>query len=133
MDNHKPYNENLGHPHDFLVEYQILTESENGRKTLPYQGIRWDFWYEHKEHEENHLFMIWPEFIDESGNVIKQKDKPVPRVGKAKMWIVNDKMRKYHQGKIKIGMKCYGREGARTVVNYEVIEIVGLMTNPASE
>lgn len=133
MEEHKSYIERLQHPHDFEVEYRILTEIEGGRKTLPYQGIRWDLWYEHKEHDKDHLFIIWPEFIDENGKVITQREKPVQSEGKAKMWIINDKMRKYHQDKIKVGMKCYAREGARTVANYEVTEIVGLITNPTSE
>ena len=47
MENHEPYIGRLGHPHDFEVEYRILKESESGRKTLPHQGIRWDFWYEY--------------------------------------------------------------------------------------
>ncbi|WAC02149.1 hypothetical protein N7U66_05460 [Lacinutrix neustonica] len=44
MENHKPYDKQIGYSHDFEVEYRILTQSEGGRKTLPYQGIRWDFW-----------------------------------------------------------------------------------------
>jgi hypothetical protein len=132
MEKHKPYNENLDHPHDFVVKYKILTESEGGRKTLPFQGIRWDYWYEHEEHGENHIFMIWPEFINGKGKIITQKNETVPISGKAQMWIINSKMRKYHQDKIKLGMKGFGREGPRTVVNYEVIEIVGLMKNPTN-
>ena len=56
-------------------------------------------------------FMIWPEFQDESGNVITQRDTPVPVSGKARMWIINDGLRKYHQDKIKIGLKANGHEG----------------------
>ena len=56
MDEHKPYNERLKHPYDFEVEYRILSESEGGRKTLPYQGRRWDFWYDYSGRHENQLY-----------------------------------------------------------------------------
>jgi hypothetical protein len=133
MENHESYTGRLGHPHDFEVEYCILKESEGGRKTLPYQGIRWDFWYEYNGEHKNQLFMIWPEFLDENGQVITQKNSPVPSTGKARMWIVNDALRKYHQDKIKIRMKGNGHEGGTVVAKYVVSKIVGLMTNPIKE
>ncbi len=133
MENHKPYDKQIGHSHDFEVEYRILTESEGGRKTLPYQGIRWDFWYEYNGKHKGQLFMIWPEFLDENGQVITQKNCPVPSSGKARMWIVNDALRKYHQDKIRIGMKGNGHEGGTVVAKYVVSKIVGLMTNPIKE
>lgn len=133
MHEYKPYNERLKHPHDFEVEYRILSESEDGRKTLPYQGIRWDFWYDYNGTHENQLFMIWPEFLDENGNVITQGNTPVPVTGKARMWIINDGLRKYHQDKIKIGLNANGHEGGTVVAKYQVSKIVGLMTNPVKD
>lgn len=133
MENHKPYNELLKHPHDFEVEYRILNESEGGRKTLPYQGIRWDFWYDYNGKHEKQLFMIWPEFLDENEKVITQKNTLVPPSGKARMWIVNQSLRKYHQDKIKVGMNSYGHEGGTIVAKYVISKIVGLMTNPVKE
>ena len=134
MTEHQPYNERLNHPHDFEVYYHILTELEGGRKTLPLQGIRWDFCYGHDgKHKENQLWMIWPEFLDETGNVITQKTEPVPSSGKARMWIVSDASRKYHQDKIKIGMEANGHEGGTVVAKYRGSKIVGLMTNPIKE
>ncbi|WBX77959.1 hypothetical protein PG911_06805 [Tenacibaculum ovolyticum] len=133
MENHISYNKLLKHPHDFEVEYQILTESEGGRKTLPYQGIRWDFWYDYNGIHEGHLFMIWPEFLNDKGNVITQKNTPVSSSGRARMWIINDGLRKYHQDKIKIGMNANGYEGNTLVVKYLISKIVGLITNPLKE
>ncbi|NRB63928.1 MAG: hypothetical protein HRU40_13040 [Saprospiraceae bacterium] len=134
MTEHLPYNERLNHPHDFEVEYRILSESEGGRKTQVGQGIRWDFWYQFEGmHEKNQLWMIWPEFLDAEGKVITQKDKIIASSGKARMWIVNEGMRKYHQEKIKIGLEANGHEGGRIVAKYKVSKIVGLMTNPIKE
>lgn len=133
MKKHQSYYERLNHPHDFEVEYRILTESEGGRKTLPFQGIRWDFWYDYLGKHDNQLFMIWPEFLDVNGQIITQTDNPVPISGKAKMWIINDGLRKYHQDKIKVGMQANGHEGGVVVAKYVVSKIVGLMTNPIKE
>jgi hypothetical protein len=130
MSTHKPYHERSKHPHDFVVEYHILTHEEGGRKMPVYQGIRWDFWYEYEGHEDNFLFMIWPEFLDDNGMVITSTEKPVPANGQARMWIVTDKMRKYHQDKIHVGMKGFAHEGPKVVATYIVKELTGLLTNP---
>ncbi|MFD0798474.1 hypothetical protein ACFQZJ_13460 [Maribacter chungangensis] len=116
--------------HDFVVEYKILSESEGGRRALPSQGIKWDFCYENPNHASNHLFMIWPQFVDKYGQVIPQSGNPVPSTGKARMWIVDNKMRKYHKHKIHLGLKANGMEGPNVVANYLITEIAGLLTNP---
>ena len=41
---------------------KFYTEEEGGRKTLPHQHIRSDFFYDH-EVENSGLFMIYPEFL----------------------------------------------------------------------
>lgn len=128
---HQPYHETNKHPHDFEVDYQILTAEEGGRQKPTFQGIRWDFWYQHEGlHPKNQLWMIWPEFLDARGEVITQLTGPVPMLGKAKMWIVNDGMRAYHQDKIRVGLEAYAHEGPRAMARYQVSKIVGLMTNP---
>ncbi len=103
-----------------------MNESEGGRKTLPNQWIKWDFSYRNPAHESNKLFMIWPEFLDENGGVLPRSEKQVPREGLAKMWIVNEKMKDYHRGKIFVGMEANGMEGPRIVAKYVVTEIVAL-------
>ena len=130
MSTHNPYHERTKHPHDFVVEYHILTPEEDGRTMPVYQGIRWDFWYEYEGHEENSLFVIWPEFLDKNGTVITSTEKSVPVNGQARMWILSENMRKYHQDKIYVGMKGIAKEGPKTVATYIVKELGGLLTNP---
>jgi hypothetical protein len=45
-DMHTPYEKALGHKCDFRVKYRFFTTEEGGRLSLPYQGIRSDFWYD---------------------------------------------------------------------------------------
>lgn len=126
MNIHQPYNERLGHPHDFVVEYRFLTAEEGGRRSVPpFQGIRSDFSYQH----DDKVYMIWPEFLDDKGELILETDKRVPSSGTARMWIINDQMRAFHQKNIKVGLTGYFIEGGKSAI-CTVIEIVGLTTNP---
>ena len=124
---HISYEQWLGHYEDFKVKNRFYTKEEGGRDSLPLQGIRSDFWYEHSNHTINGIFMIWPEFEDENGKVIGLE--MVAREGIARMWIVNNDLRSYHQQRITVGTKDYFMEGIRTA-ECEVIEIMGLMSNP---
>ncbi len=74
---HTPYEEIRGHIHDFEVKYRLYSFEEGGRRTIPIQGIRWDFWYEHEEHKPNRLYMIYPEFNDSNGNVILEESERI--------------------------------------------------------
>jgi hypothetical protein len=74
--------------------------------------------------------MIWPEFEDEKGNLIIDSVERVNPIGTARMWIINAKMRKMHRNRIKIGIKGYFIEGAKRVAECEVLEIIGLQSNP---
>jgi hypothetical protein len=102
------------------------------REKQPLQGLRSDFWYNHESHEANEFFMIWPEFEDQSGNVVLDDMEPVSKTGTAMMWIINDERRIYHRDKINVGMKGYFREGSITTAVCTVIEIIGLLTNPTT-
>lgn len=51
--------------------------------------------------------MIWPEFEDEHENVIIQSDRPVPKEGIARMWVIMPQMRPFHRDKITIGLKGF--------------------------
>ena len=134
MTRHKPYQERLGHPYDFEVEYRFLTENEGGRMTgTPHQAYRSDFWYEHDDHDIYGIFMIWPEFLDENGELIMETDKKVPNKGRARMWIIDDQTRNYHQKRIDVGMIGYFMEGSRKVAICTVTELTGLMTNPTKQ
>lgn len=121
-----PYQDIFNRQADFRVTYNIYSQEEGGRYHYPFQGIRWDFWYEHPEHLGKGIFMIYPEFEDINGNLITETNLPVPKYGLARMWIVNKERIKYHQDKIKIGTLGFFMEGARRVGECEVIELINL-------
>jgi hypothetical protein len=100
-DNHIPYEEIVKRKPDFRVRYRFYSPEEGGRYLLPYQGIRSDFWYDHPDHKANgqSLFIIWPEFENERGEVITDKSMPVLQSGTGRMWIINDQLISYHKGK----------------------------------
>ena len=127
---HKPYEEKLNFKADFRVKYKFYKEAEGGRKTLPFQGIRTDFWYYHQDNKENSLFMIYPEFEDEHKNVILENNQPVSESGIARMWIIMAPMRGYHRERIKIGTIGYFMEGPNKIAACEVVEFIGLLDNP---
>ncbi|WP_411347985.1 hypothetical protein [Paenibacillus sp. WLX2291] len=156
MDTRKSYEEVLGYPPDFRVRYRFYSPDEGGRRVLPWQGYRPDFAYEmpvknvpakqgdtpailerngkYNDVPPNvilsELYMIHPEFEDEQGAVILQIE-PVPSTGTASMWIViPERRRQVHIHQIQIGTRAYMMEGARAVAEMEVIEIVGLHSNP---
>lgn len=128
---HTPYETARKHPADFKVKYRFLTEKEGGRKSLPHQGIRSDFQYEFSGMKPNEMFMIWPEFEDENGEIILE-DKPVPIEGTALMWILLPERRPFHYDKVRVGLKGYMMEGPHKTAECEVIEIIGLLNNPTS-
>jgi len=128
---HQPYDSKFGFQSDFKVRYRFYGEQEGGRKSLPFQGYRSDFWYFHKEQPNpNSIYMIWPEFEDENGNVITQSDNPISGTGVARMWIINPATRPFHRDKITVGLKSYFMEGSRRVAECEVIELGDLKINP---
>ena len=127
---HKPYESIFNHPCDFRIKYRFFSKEEGGYANLPMQGIRLDFSYEHPNHEIKGGFMIWPEFENESGSV--EFEGRVLQEGFAKMWILRDELRSYHQKRITIGIKGFLLEGKK-VGECEVVEIVGLMMNPTKK
>ncbi len=127
MGKHIPYESRFKHPADFKVKYRFYTQEEGGRWQLPHQGLRSNFWYEHANHTMSGDFMILPEFENEKGDLIESGE--VLSEGVARMWIFNDQIRPYHQERITIGTRGYFKEGKKTG-ECEVIEIVGLMSNP---
>ncbi len=68
-EKHVPYKERLNHPEDFKVRYCFYSDDEGGRKSLPFQGIRSDFWYESENHTMDGNFIIWPEFESKNGEL----------------------------------------------------------------
>lgn len=127
-DDFIPYRERLNSKEDFKVKYTFYPLNEIGRQALPFQGYLCDFWYEDENHTVDGVFMIWPEFEDKNGEVISSGF--VLEEGTARMWIVSEKFRDYHQKRIKVGTIGYFMEGSRRMAKCEVTEIVDLMSNP---
>ncbi|HEV7351001.1 hypothetical protein [Telluribacter sp.] len=133
MMEYKPYKELLKRSYDFIVEYKFLTIEEGGRYSgTPFQGYRSDFWYEHNNHDIKGYFMIYPEFLDESGQVITDLSSRVSEKGRAAMWILNDKMQEYHRDRIRVGTTGYFLEGDKKVATCIVTEIGSLIAEPIS-
>ena len=129
---HYSYEKKLRHVADFRVKYTFYTPAEGGRSQLPFQGLRSDFCYSTDPYSEGgQVYRIWPEFEDENGELILEKDTPVPISGTARMWIINSARRVFHRLRIKPGLTCYFWE-SRPTAKCEVIEILGLFTNPAT-
>ncbi|MCR8635345.1 hypothetical protein [Paenibacillus radicis (ex Xue et al. 2023)] len=74
MDVWKPYEEVRKHHPDFRIRYRLYSEEEGGRKKSVYQGLRCDFSYDSDNIYERGIFAIHPEFEDEFGNVISEKN-----------------------------------------------------------
>ncbi len=128
---HIAYEEIRGHIADFRVKYMFFIGEEGGRLGPPYQAYRSDFKYEHPLHDgHNQLFMIHPEFEDDNGEIILEDKEQVSIIGTARMWILIPERRIYHEDKILIGTKGFFMEESRKVAECEVIEILGLLTNP---
>ncbi|MTH17856.1 hypothetical protein [Flavobacterium sp. LC2016-01] len=124
MDFHKPYEQNRNRDCDFIVQYRFFSPEEGGRPIgNPSQGYRSDFMYSGDENKKQ-LWMIWPEFLDNEGNIILDKSLQVPTSGKAKMWILSESLIELHKGRIKIGLKAFFMEGRYKTAECEIIQIV---------
>jgi len=118
---------------DFEATIRILTESEGGRKTSPFNGIRWDFSYA-SDNSSDQLYMIWPDFYGPDGDSLPT-DSPLP-LGvdlPTRMTIVVDEMREQtHRSRIKPGVEFYCHEGPKRVAVGRVTRITGLPNARAS-
>ncbi len=112
---------------DFEAGIRIFREDEGGRKSAPFNGIKWDFNYA-SEISNVGLYMIWPDFIDANRHSLPtDKALPVDAYLCARMFIVVDEMRaQMHRSRIKIGTRFYCCEGPRRVAEGEVNMITGL-------
>ena len=128
---HQSYEERLKHKADFRVKYNFYSKEEGGKERLTYQGNRSDFWYEQGTYkQEKNIFMIWPEFENENGEIILDESIPISKEGTARMWIVAEKGRLFHQKNVKIGLKGFFKEGSKSTAECEIIEILDLHNNP---
>lgn len=110
---------------DFEARIRILTEVEGGRKTPPFNGIRWDFRYA-DDAPGAEIFMIYPDFFDDEGESLPP-DEQISGTRNARMHIVVKEMiPRVHQNRIGVGTKFYCVEGARAVAEGEVTKLVGI-------
>jgi hypothetical protein len=112
---------------DFEVEYRFLSTDEGGRRTgPPYQMYRSDWMYEGDDPRVNGIYMIWPIFLEENGE-IREPNTPVPIEGKAQMFIVDDEQRaSIHAGRIHPGTRGYFMEGPNRVAEATVTQLLAL-------
>lgn len=126
MKPHTPYQISLHREPDFVVRYQ-LDPCDELKSAKPGQGMRLDFLYAGDDPIKDGIYMIWPELLDESGNVITDTTPGnMAPVGKANMWVVNEEMRQFHAARIKVGTKGYWVRGPLRLANVTVVAIGSL-------
>jgi hypothetical protein len=115
---------------DFEATIRILFESEGGRVSSPFNGIRWDFAYASDGATEQ-VYMIWPDFLGQSGDSIpKHVALPIGVPLQARMTIVSDELREsFHRSRIKPGVEFFCCEGRQRVAIGTVTRISGLHSN----
>ena len=113
-------------PEDFEAEITILSAEEGGRRTPPFNGIRWDFLYAGDRVEDGDLHMIWPEFLDEVGDALAT-DLPLKGTYRARMYILlNEGRQRVHRQRISEGTAFFCMEGPRKVARGTVTKVTGL-------
>ncbi|GAB6140531.1 hypothetical protein JCM14076_12600 [Methylosoma difficile] len=86
--------------------------------------------YEGDDPLKDSIYMIHPEFLDESGTPCDD-EVVVSLSGRASMWILVPEMREIvHRSRAKVGVRGYFMEGSRKIGDVEIEEIAGLHTNP---
>ncbi len=115
-------------PDDFEAIIRIFSTEEGGRITPPYNGIRWDFAYAEDDVPATGLFMIWPDFVDETGDSLPTDQAlPIGVALRARMTVVVDEMRsKLHRERISVGTEFYCHEGPKRVATGTVTKLTGL-------
>lgn len=108
---------------DFEADVRILSAAEGGRKSPPYNGIRWDLRYFHET--EAGAWMVWPEFLDESGAMLPA-DRPVTGFVKARFYVIAAERREFHRGQARPGVGFFCVEGAKVCAAGVVTRVTGL-------
>src|SRR4051812_15392318 len=108
---------------DFEGVVRILTEREGGRRSAPFNGIRWDLRYFFQG--EDQLSMVWPEFIDASGDAIPA-DRPLSGLLRARFHVVAEEMRNFHQLHARPGVGFFCVEGPKVCAAGVVTQVTGL-------
>ena len=123
---HVPYCERSGEAPDFEVDY-CLSIDDSLKVVFPSQGMRCDFLCAGVEPKTDRIHIIWPEILDEHRNVILDKSKRIPNMGKAFMWIGDpDARENVHKKRIKVGTKGRWVVGSKTLANVVVTKLIRL-------
>jgi len=128
MSHFESYEKRFGRKCDFIVEYDFILDQEDYVVTLS-QGMRSDFCYE-KDYRPGPVYMIWPEFESENGEVIDDTEVEVSDHGRARMWVMLEEQRPMHKDRLTLGLKGYFVAGSHKIVEAKVVEIVSLKCNP---
>ena len=118
----KSYSEERGNKPDFEIEYSWVSDSQR-----PFQHMRSDFRYPEVFGDEG-IWMIWPEFINQSGDVIRNLET-LSRSGRATMWILS-REKEYldiHKERLKVGLVGELVVGSRVLATAKVTKILGLI------
>ena len=113
---------------DFEAEITILTAEQGGRTNPPHNYIRWDFGYaednplEPTRNLSAKIYMIWPNFLGESGTPIP-KGIPLSGTYQVRMHILVKEMLEYHRGRLSVGAKFNCHEGSRIVARGTVTRL----------
>ncbi len=112
---------------DFEVAYRFLSYEEGGRKSgPPHQPYRSDWSYEGDDPQGNGIYMIWPIFLDDEGQIV-EPNRTVPNEGTAQMFIVNDELRQaFHAKRLDTGVRGYFMEGSKRVAEAVVTKLLAL-------
>jgi translation elongation factor EF-Tu-like GTPase len=114
---------------DFEAEVRFLTADEGGRQSLAMQGYSPDIHYDDDEAEG--LWMVWPRFIDDSGQELP-KGTVIPQVARAHFYIINDRLRRtVHRQRLREGVRFHICEGQRRVATCRVTKILSLHEDAA--
>jgi translation elongation factor EF-Tu-like GTPase len=110
---------------DFEAEIRIYSAEEGGRRTPARNGIQWDFAYEGDDIHVTGLFMIWPEFLTDSGESFSlDLALPIGKPIRARMSIVNTELRQtLHRTRLAPGVRFYCHEGGRRVAEGRVTKL----------
>jgi len=112
---------------DFEATIRIFRTDEGGRKSPPFNGIRWDLCYAGDSPQES-LWVIWPDFFDDLGESLPtDRALPVDVELPARMTIMNNELRvQVHQKRVEVGTKFFCQEGPKAVAEGRVTKITGL-------
>nr|CAP48103.1 putative integron gene cassette protein [uncultured bacterium] len=115
-------------PDDFEAEIRIFRQDEGGRKTPPFNGIRWDFSYAGDDIDEVGLHMIYPDFYDENGDSLPtDAELPIDTALNARMAVLSDELRAtIHSHRAHQGVRFFCHEGRRRVAEGVIRGITGL-------